>query len=412
MYHLRRKLQEIGDAINAWTQRHPILHITSVTALGIIWLVILLSSQLPKSHWLPWKEREECGQASRLRILLWSPSLHRHGAETLNNSESHIDSLDKGCHVTEDRGLVYHSDAIVFDANSFRSDDFPTYRHQGQAWVFWATDSPDGAASRYLPRTAPPFNWTMGFRQDADIVLPYRIWTRIAEPVTDTQHDLPSVYINKTKNAVWLISECEQDELEHPRGPENSRWRGTERFVKELLDEMYVDLIPKCGAEYCSSRDECLSIFQEAYFFIFVMESSPCFQHPAEMIYDALKYTIVPVYFGMASFGTSLPPHSFLDTTGMKDAKGIVSGLGKVRSLLKLYSAFFLRRSHYQVKVPSNNLDALCRALQIQLIKSSYTDIVSWWLGRATCPAFTQTYSPSTTETNDYTERSSSLRGL
>ncbi|KAH7981888.1 hypothetical protein HPB52_001449 [Rhipicephalus sanguineus] len=269
-------------------------------------------SQLPKSHWLPWKEREECGQASRLRILLWSPSLHRHGAETLNNSESHIDSLDKGCHVTEDRGLVYHSDAIVFDANSFRSDDFPTYRHQGQAWVFWATDSPDGAASRYLPRTAPPFNWTMGFRQDADIVLPYRIWTRIAEPVTDTQHDLPSVYINKTKNAVWLISECEQDELEHPRGPENSRWRGTERFVKELLDEMYVDLIPKCGAEYCSSRDECLSIFQEAYFFIFVMESSPCFQHPAEMIYDALKYTIVPVYFG---FNISKTAHAVATST-------------------------------------------------------------------------------------------------
>ncbi|KAL1429097.1 hypothetical protein MTO96_016828 [Rhipicephalus appendiculatus] len=262
---LPKKLQDILDAINAWTERHPILHFTCGIVSGIIWLVILLTVPFPKNYWLPWQEREECGKASLPRILLWSPSLHRHGAGTSNNSEYHVDGLAKACDVTEDRTLVYHSDAIVFDANSFRSADFPTYRHQGQAWVFWATDSPDGAAARYLPHTAPPFNWTMGIRQDADIVLPYRTWTKIAEPDPDTQHDLPSIYTNKTLNAVWLISECEQEELEHP--VENSRWRGTERFVKEISDEVYVDRIPKCGTEYCSSRDECLSVFQADYFF-------------------------------------------------------------------------------------------------------------------------------------------------
>ncbi|XP_075734215.1 alpha-(1,3)-fucosyltransferase C isoform X1 [Rhipicephalus microplus] len=360
-------------------------------------------------------EREECGKPSPPRILLWSPSLYRRGAGTLNNSKYHLGHLDKGCEVTEDHARVYHSDVIVFDGNSLRTADFPTYRHQGQAWIFWATDSPDGALARYLPRTAPPFNWTMGFRQDADIVLPYRTWTFLAEPDADTQHDLPSIYTNKTLNAVWLISECEQEEFEHPRGPMNSHWRGTERFVKEISDEVYIDLIPKCGAEYCSSRDECLSVFQETHFFIFVMESSPCFQHPAEIIYDALNYTIVPVYFGANSLGTSLPPHSFLDTTRIKNAQGIVSVLSKVRSLLKLYSPFFLMRSHYRVNVPSNNLDALCSALQDEGINSSYTDIVSWWLSRATCGDLTHakhTKIPSTTGTNNYTVRSNSLRGL
>ncbi|KAH6947645.1 hypothetical protein HPB50_020537 [Hyalomma asiaticum] len=395
MYRLRRTLQEIGDAVLAWQDRHPISFMISVVVLGIMWLAFAITVKVPENQWLPWQARNECGRASRPRILLWSPSVKRRGEETSSDRDSDVYSVVKGCDVTEDRGFVRQSDAIVFDAESVRSADFPAYRHPGQAWVFWATDPPGGPATRYLPLAAPPFNWTMALRQDADIVLPYRTWTRIAEPVMNTQYDMAGIYSNKTKDAVWLISECEQDELDHTKGLRSGRWRGTERFIKAVKDEVYVDLIPKCGEEYCSSRDECLRILQEDYFFVFVTESSSCFQHPAEIIYDALKYAIVPVYFGESTFGTSLPPHSFLDTTRMKDSKGVVSGLAMVRNQYKLYSAFFWLRSHYQVVVPSDNLDALCRALQVQMNKSSHSDIVSWWLRRATCSTFKRTSRPS-----------------
>ncbi|XP_077557090.1 alpha-(1,3)-fucosyltransferase C-like isoform X2 [Haemaphysalis longicornis] len=336
-------------------------------------------------EFVPWHLRSGNPSAVPPQILIWQHEKTPYTGNVATLRCSFVSGAS-GCYITANRSLIRKSDAIVFDAGSVNSTDLPSYRHASQLWILWARGLFQAPLSRDLREVALLFNWTMSYRQDADVVVPYRNWT--ATSTTDIVTNLTSVFYNKTRTAIWMISQCEEEQIGRAGDQlfSSRRWKGTERFASAVLHHVQVDLLPNCGAELCTSRDECLSILEEAYFFLFVMESSPCYEHPLQMIYDSFDYNIVSVFFGATTLTGFLPPHSFVDTSRVRNAKEVSATLSEIRSSHDLYTAFFLQRRHFIVTIPSNDICRLCSALYAPLSNSTRRDIAQWLLNRPTCP--------------------------
>nr|XP_054933924.1 alpha-(1,3)-fucosyltransferase C-like [Dermacentor andersoni] len=255
-------------------------------------------------------------------ILLWSPSGYPWNNMTIPSSREFLTlpCVPNGtnvCRVTRSRDAIHKSDAIVFNAESADSMDLPSARHRDQVWVFLTTGSPRRPIPQVLLQSTPLFNWTMSLQEDADIVAPYRLWDDTS--TNNFASSLQVTFGDKIATAFWMISECEQEKLKRTSGSPlvDNRWSGTENFIDSVLHNFDVNLVNDCGADICASTGDCLSLLQYIHFFVIVMESSPCFEHPAELIYASLNYDIIPVLFGVGKFKHSLPPHSFVDTTNL-----------------------------------------------------------------------------------------------
>ncbi|KAH6947646.1 hypothetical protein HPB50_020538 [Hyalomma asiaticum] len=326
------------------------------------------------------------------QILLWSPSGYpwdemvppsRRDFLTLPCSPNGTDF----CYVTKSRDAIYKSDAVVVSAESIDSADLPSELQRNLTWVLSTNGSPRSPIPRFLAQMTPPFNWTMGLREDSDIVAPYRLWEE-----TSANHSVSSLAVafgDKNMTALWMISKCEQEMWERTRGSSftDDVWSGTERFISAVVYNFDVDIINNCGADLCASADECLSLLAETHVFVIVMESSPCFEHPAEIIYASLKFNIIPVLFGAGKFTHSLPPHSFVDTTSYADAGEAISLLRRISRSPQYYAEFIAKRRVYSVSTPPV-LCALCGALHATPIESRHSDLENWWLTRSTCSLF------------------------
>ncbi|XP_077504346.1 alpha-(1,3)-fucosyltransferase C-like [Amblyomma americanum] len=166
------------------------------------------------------------------------------------------------------------------------------------------------------------FNWTMSHRGDADVTVPYRMW---APPSMGFSYeDLNQTINKKSSAAVWLVSECEAKrivEANVPRVDDIKNDFEYASFVARLTD---ANIISGCGGVECKNRHECLERFQNEYFFLLVVESSPCFEHPHQIMFDALQYSIIPIYFGSSSLGSTVPPFSVFDTTAAASVLDVV----------------------------------------------------------------------------------------
>ncbi|XP_049516880.1 alpha-(1,3)-fucosyltransferase C-like [Dermacentor silvarum] len=287
------------------------------------------------------------------------------------------------CYVTKSRDDIHKSDAIVFNAESADSADLPSDRRCDQVWVFLTSGSPRRPIPKVLLQSTPPFNWTMAFREDADIVAPYRLWGDTS--TNNSASSLVGDFGDKIVTAFWMISECEQEKLKRTSGSPlvDNRWSGTERFIDSVLHNFDVSLINDCGAETCASTDECLRLMQHIHVFVIVMESSACFGHPAELIYASLKYDIIPVLFGVGKFKHSLPPNAFVDTTNLS-REDAISVLRSISRSPHFYAHFIAKRRHFSVSRPPI-LCALCSAMYAPPKKSWHGDLVHWWQRRSTC---------------------------
>ncbi|KAK8769417.1 hypothetical protein V5799_014118 [Amblyomma americanum] len=295
------------------------------------------------------------------------------------------------CHVTTDRGSINTSDAVVFAAESADLADLPPYRRQSQAWVFFAEGPHQWTPSQDLSQTVPIFNWTMAFREDSDIVVPYKAWKPI--------FGIPNVskrvatFRAKARTAVWMISECEKQKLEISGNSSvaGSPWSGTERFINIVLDRIDVDIIFDCGRHLCASRHECLNLLKDEYCFVFVMESSPCFEHPAQFIYDSFYYDIIPVLFGVGDFKHPLPPQTFIDTSKLEDPSDAVDALRKTGFSPRAYVNFMTQRQDSVHMLAVNSMCALCNALYAPPEKPLHKDSLLWWRNRSDCSVHRRT---------------------
>lgn len=318
------------------------------------------------------------------RILLWTEPGQRRSVEGLHlpatgettlrycsfpvrdaKPEVPVETFPPDCYVTRDRSLFNLSDAVVFDASAVHGTIPPTFRASNQVWVFW-THVGSAPTEDLGSMTTDAFNWTMGRRMDADVAIPYGNWIRSEKAAS---LDFAKGMQTKNGTALFFSSDCDNKE--------------GMKVLTEVMDALKGSTVRGCGASDCGWLQMCLSEYAEHFHFLFVAESSGCYEHPLEAIYDAFRYDLVPVYFGHKSLA-SLPPHSFVDAFAMLPAQDIVEYLNALVENPDLYSSFFEWKEEH-VLGSRDDLCYLCDALKENRERQT-TDVVAWWKKSNLCP--------------------------
>ncbi|KAL3219564.1 hypothetical protein MRX96_030322 [Rhipicephalus microplus] len=166
----------------------------------------------------------------------------RKWSETLDDTrigEDIVGNCTVKCLITNDPCLVEDSDAVVFHMRDMMLTRLPSKRLAWQRWVFFLMESPPHTGFADFNFTYAMFNWTMTYRRDSDVYLPYgRITPRLLTNATRTKRDLKTLWKSKRKIAVWIVSNCVTP-------------GGRERFVAELRRHVDVDVYGFCGNYKC-----------------------------------------------------------------------------------------------------------------------------------------------------------------
>lgn len=191
------------------------------------------------------------------------------------------------CETSTNRSDVQNYDAVIFHMRSWKSNDLPQNRslHQ-QRYIFWLLES--AGWPEYLD-TKPLgnfFNWTLTYRWDSDMVMPYGYVRPTGNvplhPSDDQMKGLLSnqkvnyAAIGKTKMASWMVSNC---------GSHSSR----NEMVNIIKKYIQVDVYGACGTMSCpkevgvdNSSEDCRDMVGKTYKFYMALENSLCRDYISE----------------------------------------------------------------------------------------------------------------------------------
>jgi hypothetical protein len=162
---------------------------------------------------------------------------------------------------------------------SWNRNDLPKRRTPQQRYIFWILESagwPEYLDTRNLGNF---FNWTLTYRWDSDMVMPYGYVRPTGKvPLHPSEDQLKKLMSNqkvnyaagKTKMASWMVSNC---------GDHSSRQNLTTLLQKYIQ----VDVYGKCGNLTCPKREdennsseECRDMTGQNYKFYMALENSLC----------------------------------------------------------------------------------------------------------------------------------------
>ncbi|KAH6931947.1 hypothetical protein HPB50_001793 [Hyalomma asiaticum] len=344
----------------------------------------------PPPPWLPWHNRTDDNGLPR--ILLWNPPVdqpkrplsHRVSSD-FHTREDTISCYYRGpdeekCSVTRNRRLLDRSDAVVFYAERLFRYDMPRWRANAQMWVFWARSHlPSmGKAEKYsnpslsLPLLRHSFNWTMGYRNDADVVIPYKNYY-CARPSSEAWYSPPE---EPRMDAAWLVDDCEVNRFKTETSRPSVHDNGTVR----------IRLFPACGASQCGSPSECIKYIAQRYYFIVVSLEPVCFQSADELIYQAFKHSVVPVLLAPPGVRLHVPEHSVVSSAELHGKGELAKYLRSLLDEPSKYYDYFAWKERCSLVTMANWFCHLCHALrETPVRRRPHTDVLEWWTRRFDC---------------------------
>ena len=125
-----------------------------------------------------------------------------------------------GCVLAQDRQLLPFADAVLFHLLDIQLDRLPRQRPAGQLWVLFCLESPAYPLVRQhsLARLNGLFNWTMTYRWDSDVPVPYGLVLprrdRLSQAVRAVLPRRPELARcrpprHKRRLLAWMVSNCQ-----------------------------------------------------------------------------------------------------------------------------------------------------------------------------------------------------------
>lgn len=305
----------------------------------------------------------------------------------------------KGCHVsncviTDNKtqfGSMADFDAILFHMRNLNSKTgIPNQkkRKPNQSYVMMILESPMHDSINY-EGFADFFNWTMTYRSDSDLPIPYG---RIL-PLNSTNHDFHSrndVHSWKPFNYTEFHSTLHQrpaEFLELAQRPKLVAWivsnchTNSERelYVKELSKHINVTIFGGCGLEKC--QENCDQIVQTNYKFFLSFENSICHEYVTEKFFKRINQSMLPIVMGGSNYSKIAPPHSYIDIRDFKSPEMLAKYLWYLDKNHEEYLSYFWWKYDYSVKLRyfHQGICDLCQMLNMNLPAKSYHNMTSWW---------------------------------
>ncbi|XP_053168605.1 alpha-(1,3)-fucosyltransferase 4 [Hemicordylus capensis] len=286
---------------------------------------------------LLWRHEDEDEVATTTVLLWWEPFGR---SRSLGDCRRRFNI--SACLLTTDRSRHLEAQAILFhhrDLIQRGTGQLPRLRAPSQRWVWMNFESPSHSPD--LQGLAGIFNWTMSYRVDSDIFVPYGYLQprQAAAPFT-----LPA----KTKLVAWVISNWNE---EHVRV----------RYYRQLKNYLPIDVYGAQGLEL--KGDSVVKTVSE-YKFYLAFENS---QHPdyiTEKLWrNAFKSWAVPVVLGppRANYELFMPADSFIHVEDFSSPLQLAIYLKFLDKNKSRYKRYFAWRKRYDVQVTAFWDEHCCR---------------------------------------------------
>ncbi|XP_066979597.1 3-galactosyl-N-acetylglucosaminide 4-alpha-L-fucosyltransferase FUT3-like [Macrobrachium rosenbergii] len=249
----------------------------------------------------------------------------------------------RNCDVTYDSSLADRADAILIHLHTTHGPStFPKRTNFKQRWIWLSDESPlytfSEANDRNLAHYNGYFNWSMSYRMDSDVPVPYGRTIKLTDAEASLYEKVD--YFNMKPNFTCIMgSNCNTP---------NRRWD----YVKELQKYMDVDVYGRCGTLKCPGHfnRDCDAL--KSYKFYLAFENVDCREYFTEKVWwNAFGKGSVPVVMGgkIESYRKMLPPNSFIHVDEFKSPKDLASYLLFLAKDATKYMEYHAWRSQFRV---------------------------------------------------------------
>ncbi|KAH7936316.1 alpha-(1,3)-fucosyltransferase C [Rhipicephalus sanguineus] len=223
------------------------------------------------------------------------------------------------------------------------------------------------------------FNWTMGYRQDSDIVHSFGSVAR--KNHTDATRDAVLVKRLRSKShlVAWYPTRCGGSAAE---------------YVARLASHVSVDVYGRCGNLRCQTLsfydhdEDCYEMLAGKYFFVLVFETDTCADFLTRALHRFLRYDVVPVVKGGANYSAVTPPGSVVDVKQYPEPYEVAALMMKSAVNFTQYSEYLSwKRDHDVILHDHDDFCGLCDKLYSKeyVKKSSHEDVNAWWHSGTNC---------------------------
>ncbi|KAM9544396.1 alpha-(1,3)-fucosyltransferase 7-like [Salvelinus alpinus] len=307
-------------------------------------------------------------QPRNLTILLWHwPFGHPYSLEGDVCSDKYG---ILGCLLSDNTSLFPQADVVVFHHHELRTgrSSLPLHlpRPVSQRWLWLSLEPPvhNGNLTQYNGL----FNWTMSYRGDADISMPYG---KIVMVPHNGNSNSSSFVIPKKGAclASWVVSNYRPD---HAR---SQVYQSLRKYIpievyghwskRPLTDQSLIPIIGHCN-------------------FYLAFENSVALDYITEKLWrNAYQAGAVPVVLGTsrANYEALVPPGSFIHVSDFNSTEGLAVFLQQLATDRGRYEGYFKWRQTYRIKMYTDWRERLCNiCANYQRLPGNkvYYDLEAW----------------------------------
>lgn len=285
------------------------------------------------------------------------------------------------CRITYNKGALSVSDVVIFHGKDLPSPahmmEISPQKHRRQRWVFKMHENPHN--TEYDQSLYDGFfNWTMTYRRDSDIFMPYDFYSTLPEPTEFGDFEENRNYAEgKEKLVAWMVSHCNTTRDE---------------FVKKLQKYIDVDIYGKCSKHFgqertCEPRSkECSHLLKQHKFYL-SFENGFCEDYITEKYWSTpFEHGMIPVVLGGANYDHMVAvPGSYINVLDFTSIKKLADYLIFLDKNDSEYNKYFHWKKKYRKGNPECWTCNVCAAANNPSLPTKVYDLSSFWGVNTTC---------------------------
>ncbi|EDO42695.1 predicted protein, partial [Nematostella vectensis] len=213
-----------------------------------------------------------------------------------------------------------------------------------QIWFYYIMETPLHLLIKPLKNI---FNWTMSYRRDSEIFVPYGRYAPLEAGDMVTPVDISY----KDMLVAWMVSNCHSSERNN--------------YVFELRKYVTVNIYGYCGTYTCPKSRSCGEQLRR-YKFYLALENKNCKDYITEKYWEnALANGVVPIVMGGAEYWDPhlAVPNSYIDVRDFESPKALAEYLVYLDNNLQAYMKYFQWRNNYKL-VATRRACIMCQQLR------------------------------------------------
>lgn len=335
----------------------------------------------------------------KYKILIWKYGSSIHSRHIKHFTNKDYDPFEKctvrNCEITYKDEDVDSADIVIIHMHRTKGRfdlPQPEKRRSDQLWAFLTDESPQHTfmTGAQLKDFNGVFNWSMSYRMDSDIPVPYGR-TIIKDKRTKDALDFYQWLLTKRSDTLvaMLTSNCNSNN--HRR-----------EYVKELQKHIPVDVYGGCGTLKCPGhfKLDCDPI--QDYVFYLSFENSNCNEYITEKLWwNAYDKKSIPIVMGANrnNYSSLLPPHSYINIDDFASPRDLATYLrylynapSELEQYLQWHRFFQVQNEHGYFQSDSYHYCRVCQALNYNnKSQKVIVDLEKYWKTNVCYPAWDAT---------------------